>query len=93
VSTAPAAYVRPGPNRSFREEDAGAMVPGVVSEMVFPMLPTSVRIEAGHRLRIALSGADKNTFAQIPAEGPAPKWRLHRGDSQASGVLLPMRRV
>jgi predicted acyl esterase len=65
------------------------MVPGEVTELTFPLLPTAVRLPAGWRLRIALTGADKHTFAAIP-EGIAPTWRLHRGGARMSEVVLPV---
>lgn len=89
VSSEPPIYVRPGPNRSFREADAAPMVPGEVTTLTFPLLPIAVRLPAGWRLRIALAGADKHTFAAIP-EGTAPTWRLHRGGTRMSGVMLPI---
>lgn len=89
VSAQPPICARPGPNRSFREADAAPMVPGEVTTLTFPLLPTAVRLPAGWRLRIALTGADKHTFAAIP-EGEAPTWRLHRGGARLSGVTLPL---
>ncbi|MGA0599829.1 CocE/NonD family hydrolase [Caulobacter sp. KR2-114] len=89
VSAEPPIYVRPGPNRSFREADAAPMVPGELTELTFPLLPTAVRLPAGWRLRLALAGADKHTFAAIP-DGTAPTWRLHRGGTRMSGVVLPV---
>ena len=89
VSAEPPIYARPGPNRSFREADAAPMIPGEVTELTFPLLPTAVRLSAGWRLRLALTGADKHTFAAI-LEGIAPTWRVHRGGARMSGVVLPI---
>ena len=32
------------------------------------MLPTSVRVSAGHRLRLSFAGFDRDSFARIPAK-------------------------
>jgi predicted acyl esterase len=52
-------------------------------------MPT-VLIEKGHRLRIAIAGHDKDTFARIPTEG-TPEISVQRNSVYASHVDLPMR--
>ncbi len=78
------------PYHSFKKRDAKPLVPGEVTELTFGLLPTSVLIEKGHRLRIAIAGHDKDTFARIPAEG-TPVWTVQRNSVYASHVDLPMR--
>lgn len=56
------------PYHSFLEKDTELMSPGVATTMTFGLLPTSVRIPPGHRLRVAIAGHDAGTFARIPAE-------------------------
>jgi putative CocE/NonD family hydrolase len=58
VSTATPIYAAVGPYHSFLREDARELVPGQVAELKFAMMPISVRIPAGHRIRIAIAGAD-----------------------------------
>ena len=36
-----------------------------------PLYATSVRLEAGHRVRIAIAGHDASTFARYPDDGSA----------------------
>jgi uncharacterized protein len=40
-----------------------------IAELKFGLQPASILIKKGHRLRIAIAGADKDTFARVPAEG------------------------
>jgi predicted acyl esterase len=47
------------------------------------MYPTSVLLRKGHRIRVALAGADASLFEGWPAEG-TPKLTISRG---AAGVL------
>jgi hypothetical protein len=77
------------PYHSFRERDAAPMTPGALSELRFGLLPVSVLFQRGHRIRIALAGADKDTFARVPAEGPVT-WRVSRTASAPSYIDLPV---
>jgi len=79
------------PLRSFRRGDAAPLVPGEVTELRFALLPTSTVFAAGHRVRLALAGADADHFARIPASGPV-EWRVQRGSSHPSRLILPARR-
>ena len=45
------------------------LTPGEVTLVEMPLYATSVRLEAGHRLRIAIAGHDASTFAQYPEDG------------------------
>ena len=84
-------YVTPVPYRSFRREDAWPLVPGEVATLTFGLLPISVLIRRGSRLRVALAGADADSFARIPAEGRA-SWRVLRGPEHPSCIDLPVKR-
>jgi putative CocE/NonD family hydrolase len=77
------------PYHSFRERDAAPMTPGALSEIRFGLLPTSVLFQRGHRIRLALAGADKDTFARVPADG-AVTWWVSRTASAPSYVELPV---
>jgi putative CocE/NonD family hydrolase len=74
---------------SFAQSDAQPMVPGVATEVSFKLWPTSVRISAGHRLRIAIAGADQTSFARTPAEGDVD-FTIVRTPKSASHVVLPV---
>src|SRR4249920_1423385 len=52
-----------------------------------PLAPTSVRIETGWRLRLALAGADRGTFGVAP--GQPKSITLEYGGPASSRLLLP----
>jgi predicted acyl esterase len=51
--------------------------------------PTSVLIKKGHSIRIAIAGADKDTFDRVPAEG-TPTYSVYRNKTNISFVELPI---
>jgi uncharacterized protein len=77
------------PHHSFRRDDSLPLVPGEVAELQFGLLPISALIRKGHRLRVAVAGHDKDTFARIPAEG-APALSIQRNRLYASCIDLPV---
>lgn len=77
------------PYHTFKKKDVLPLVPGVTAELKFGLQPTSVLIKKGHRLRIAIAGYDKNTFARIPAEG-TPTITVARNKQYASSIELPL---
>ncbi len=89
VSTAAPPYKRSVPYHSFKQLDAASLVPGEVTELTFGLLPTSVLLKQGHRIRIAIAGHDKDNFARIPATG-APTITVARNASHASFIELPV---
>jgi len=89
VSTEASPYNLLVPYHSFKKEDVMALVPNEMAELTFGLLPTSVLIRKGHRIRIAIAGHDKDTFARIPAEG-TPTITVARNKVHASFVDLPI---
>lgn len=89
LSTEQAPYKILTPHHSFMKKDAMPLVPGQIAELKFGLQPTSTLIKKGHRLRIAIAGADKGTFARIPAEG-TPTISVVRGKRNASWIELPV---
>jgi len=77
------------PFHSFRSEDILPVIPGEPMEVNFALLPMSVKIPEGYRLRIAIGGQDKDTFARYPATGN-PSYTVYRNGSGASLVELPV---
>jgi putative CocE/NonD family hydrolase len=77
------------PYHSFKKKDAMPLVPGQIAELKFALQPTSVLIKKGHRLRIAIAGADKDTFARIPETG-TPTIKVARNKANASWIDLPV---
>jgi uncharacterized protein len=49
-------------------------------------------LRKGHRIRVALAGADASDFQRYPAEG-TPKWTVYRETRRASFIDLPVRRI
>jgi putative CocE/NonD family hydrolase len=74
---------------SFNEEDAQLMEPGKIELIKFKLWPTSLLIKKGHCLRIAIAGADKDTFDKIPKKGK-PTVTIYRNTSNHSFVELPV---
>jgi predicted acyl esterase len=64
-------------------------VPGEIAEITFGLLPTSVLIKKGHRIRIGIAGHDKGTFVRIPADR-IPVISVARNRRYASYVDLPV---
>jgi uncharacterized protein len=79
-----------GPYHSCARADASPLVPGEVATLRISLLPTSWRVRSGHRLRLAISGADSDNFAQVP-HGRPPVLAIRRGGAHASSISLPLR--
>jgi putative CocE/NonD family hydrolase len=77
------------PYHSFRKKDSQLIVPGEIMEISYGFLPTSVLIRKGHRIRVALAGADKDTFNRYPAEG-TPTYTIKRNVSHSSYIDIPI---
>ena len=54
-----------------------------------PLYATSVRLEAGHRLRIAIAGHEASTFARYPEDG-APVLTVVHSPASPSFLELPV---
>ena len=65
------------------------MIPGQTALIAFSLLPTSVLIEKGHSLRIAIAGHDKDVFIRIP-EDETPVYTIERNAENLSFLELPV---
>jgi uncharacterized protein len=54
-----------------------------------PKLATSVRLEQGHRIRVAIAGADADNFERYPRQG-TPTIAVHREAEATSAIDLPV---
>ena len=81
-----------GPVHSYAREDAQPMVPGETAVIEIRLNPISVRIERGHRVRVAIAGADAAIFRRVPADG-TPTLTLERNSEHTSFVELPVVRT
>lgn len=88
-SRTPEPFRQFGPSHSFKREDAEPMPPGRPQLVSFAMMPISVVIAPGHRIRLSIAGADAAAFARIPATGPAPVYGVQRGGDMRTRILLP----
>lgn len=79
-----------GPAHSYYRKDAEPLQPGKAEEIRFSLYPTSVLLRKGHRIRLALAGADASLFQRYPAQG-TPTWTLYREAQRASFLELPVR--
>ncbi len=79
-------YALAVPYRSFARADAEPLVPGEPAVLVFDLQPISHLWRRGHRIRLAIAGADRDHFAIPP--GPPPTWTIARG--AGSWVELPV---
>lgn len=75
------------PVRSYLKNQKKPVVPGEVMEVQFDLLPVSYLIRKGHRLRVSISGADKDYFALIPEKAPVLK--IYHTEEYPSQVILP----
>ena len=89
ISTEEPPYKIMVPYHTFKKEDSQKVVPGEIMEITFGFLPTSVLIKKGHKIRIAISGADKHTFSRYPSEGN-PIIKIQRNKINASYIDFPV---
>jgi putative CocE/NonD family hydrolase len=87
-SDAPAPYRQTVPYRTFKRADAAPLVVGEVTELCVDLIPTSYLFRPGHRIRLAIAGADASHFAILP--GTPPTLAVHRGRPHASRLDLPV---
>ncbi len=80
------------PWRRAWSEDHQPLTPGEPVRVSFDMLAISYVFKAGHRVRIAVSGADPRERARIET-APPPILTLHTGGDTPSSVTLPVRRA
>jgi putative CocE/NonD family hydrolase len=85
LSTPPFPYVTPAPQRSFNKSDASPIPSGEVVKAELDLLPISWRFDRGHRIRLALAGADKDHFDVM-----APRTlEIHSSSDHRSRIELP----
>jgi predicted acyl esterase len=65
------------------------MQPGKVAEIGFDLLPLSVQVKAGHALRVAIAGHDKDSFERV-LENATPIYEFYRNTELASFIDIPV---
>lgn len=88
ISTEQAPYKISIPYHSYKKEDSAPLIPGQITEIQFELHPISVLILKNHRIRIAIAGADKDTFIRYPEEG-RPTITISRNRDYASYIKFP----
>ena len=91
VTDDPPLYRKYGPHRSEARADAMPLVPGETAEVSFDLWATSVLIREGHRIRVAIAGADADTFLRYPRDGGVPTLSVQRNAAYPSAIVLPMK--
>jgi putative CocE/NonD family hydrolase len=84
----PPSGLEPSTWHTFLRRDALPLQPGQLAELAFDLIPTSYLVPAGNRIRVALSGCDRDHFDPLP--GPPPVWQVLRDSSHQSRVVLPV---
>jgi putative CocE/NonD family hydrolase len=74
---------------SYLRKDGMPMVKGEIAEVKIGLLSTSTLIRKGHAIRVAIAGADKDSFARIPEAGN-PKIAVSRNKNHASSIQFPI---
>ncbi len=77
------------PYHSFLRKDMHPLIPGEIAEVIFALYPTSIVLKRGFRMRIAIAGADKDTFGRYPEEG-IPTISVERNSEYSSYIDLPI---
>jgi putative CocE/NonD family hydrolase len=77
------------PFHRSHEEDVVELKPGETAELVFDLQPTSNVFNAGNRIRITITCADKDN-ASTPELSPSPTISVYRNTENASYISLPV---
>ena len=76
------------PYRTFTRQNASPLIPDRVAKLSFDLLPTSYQFKQGHRIRLSITGADKDHFALLPGENPT--FTIYRSKQYSSQLDLPV---
>jgi putative CocE/NonD family hydrolase len=80
-----------GPFHTCARADAKPVHPGELLALEVDLLPVSWLFRAGHAVRLAVAGADKDNFIRVPADD-VPMFEISRGGTRPSLVELPVMR-
>jgi predicted acyl esterase len=77
------------PYRAFTRAEAQPLVPDQPVIIDFALLPVSWQFPAGHRIGLAIAGADRDNFALWPYGRPG-NWTIRTGGDFRSSLTLPV---
>lgn len=77
----------PKPAHTFTRSEASVVAPGRDIELALSLNPISALIQEGHRVRVAIAGADADSFERLPSNGAPLSFQVRRSGSY---VDLPM---
>lgn len=78
------------PQHSYDRADALPVVPGQRFDIKIPLFPVAALIRKGHSVRIAIAGADADTFRRY-SEGKPDVFTVSYGAGAPSAIHLPLR--
>jgi putative CocE/NonD family hydrolase len=81
-------YKKAVPVRTHCLIDKTTVIPGKIYELNFDMLPVSWQFKKGSKIRISISGGDKDIFEIINPDGYEIK--IHSGKDYSSRIELPI---
>jgi len=88
LSTETQPYIDVVPYHTFLSRDAMPLVPNEIAELKFDLLPVSYLFKKGHKIRIAIAGADADHFRPMANNLPLIKvWHTEQYPSQ---IELPV---
>ena len=82
-------YTMFGPYHSLQAKDAKPLAAGEITQLKFDLLPISVQLKKGQQLRLAIAGADSETFAPL-AQTNNTKIQIERNAVYPSSIELPI---
>ena len=65
-------------------------MPGEIFTIAIKLYAVAALIRKGHRIRLAIAGADFNTFPPL-SNGQPEQFDIHRGDPTPSLLEVPLR--
>jgi putative CocE/NonD family hydrolase len=89
LDSEPPMYWQTEPRHSFRRADAEPLHPGEIAELAFDLHPTSWLFRRGHRVRVAIAGADRDNLGPIGEEA-RPVIEVYRSRRHPSRIELPV---
>jgi uncharacterized protein len=82
-------YWQASPYHKLHRSDYTPMNKGQMVDLSFAMYPTSALIRRGHRIRVAIAGADQDFYERIPASGDQT-FEIFTGGTETSLLELPV---